>query len=124
MNKLLIACMGAAVVTVAVSFALHRQALQEQMAPPSSIGSMTPEIQLMETTASTDRKLAPAGGARATDEPLPAGDTTGLLQETITVGELLDEIDADTGEDFTPVDRERLAALLRSDPELRRAVRE
>ena len=124
MNRLVIACIGAAAATVAVSYVLHRQALPEHRTLPSSTRSMTPDILPTEITTNDDRKLELPGAGVATDEPLPTGDTTGLLQETITVAELLDQIDADTGEDFTPVDRERLAALLRSDPDLRRAVRE
>jgi hypothetical protein len=46
-------------------------------------------------------------------EFLPESDTTGLLQESLTVDDLLDEIDADSGDEFTPVDRERLAVELR-----------
>ena len=124
MNRLLITCIGAAAATVAISYVLHRQALPEHQGPPSSTRSMTPDILPTEITANDDRRLELPDVGAATDKPLPTGDMTGLLQETITVGELLDEIDADTGEEFTPIDRERLTALLRSDPELRRAVRE
>jgi len=65
----------------------------------------------------------PAGaGAIPAAEPLPEWDTTELLQESLTVNELVEVANADAGEGFTPVDHERLAALLRSDPELRKAV--
>lgn len=46
-------------------------------------------------------------------EFLPESDTTGVLQESLTVDDLLDEIDADSGDEFTPIDRERLAVELR-----------
>jgi hypothetical protein len=51
-----------------------------------------------------------AGPAR---EFLPESDTTGLLRESLTVDELLDEIDADAGDALTSADRERLAVELR-----------
>ncbi len=60
--------------------------------------------------------------AKLAREFLPVSDTTGLLQESLTIGELLDEIEADSGHEFMPVDRERLAAQLKSDPELRRVL--
>ncbi|HEX9707881.1 MAG TPA: hypothetical protein VGA24_09620 [Steroidobacteraceae bacterium] len=46
-------------------------------------------------------------------EFLPESDTTGLLQESLTVDDLLDGIDFDSGDEFTPIDRERLAVELR-----------
>jgi hypothetical protein len=46
-------------------------------------------------------------------EFLPESDTTGLLQDSLTVEDLLEEIDADSGDEFTPTDRERLAVELR-----------
>ncbi len=46
-------------------------------------------------------------------EFLPESDTTGLLQESLTVDDLLDEIEADFAPEFTPVDRRRLEAELR-----------
>lgn len=90
--------------------------------PPSSAGVLTAEAHPTHFIANAGRR--PERFIPPTAQPLPDWDTTGLLQEGITVGELLDEIEADVGEGFAPVDREHLAALLRSDPELRRAVRE
>lgn len=55
-------------------------------------------------------------------ESLPTADTTGLLDQSLSIDELLDRVDADTGEDFNPVDREQLATVLRSDPEIRKAM--
>ena len=49
-------------------------------------------------------------------------DTTGLLRESLTIAELLDEVNGDSGDGFTPVDRERFAAELESDPQLRDIV--
>ena len=49
-------------------------------------------------------------------------DTTGLLRESLSVADLLEEVNGDTGPEFTPVDRERFAAELRSDPDLRDAL--
>ncbi len=46
-------------------------------------------------------------------EFLPESDTTGLLRESLTVDELLDEVDADAGDVLTPADRERLTVELR-----------
>lgn len=46
-------------------------------------------------------------------EFLPESDTTGLLRESLTVDELLDEIDADSGDALASADRERLAVELR-----------
>lgn len=124
MNKLWIGSVLLALGTVAVSFAFHREALLEVREMQSSAAGTTAEMGLMEVEAGVDRRPALVENIRAMAEPLPTADTTGLLQESLTVGELLDAIDADTGEDFRPVDRERLAALLTSDPELQRAVRE
>jgi hypothetical protein len=45
-------------------------------------------------------------------------DTTGLLQ-SLTLDELLDQVEADSGGAFSVLEREQLATELRADPELR-----
>ncbi|MGQ0430385.1 MAG: hypothetical protein ACT4UQ_10675 [Gammaproteobacteria bacterium] len=75
-------------------------------------------------TAQVDPIALPQFRAAAAAEFPPGPDTTGLLQESLGIDDLLDEVEADTGDGSTPVDRERLAAALRSDPELRSAMAE
>lgn len=55
-------------------------------------------------------------------ELLPVSDTTGLLESSLTIGELLDRVDSDMGEGFSLLDRGQLAAVLQSDPEIRKAM--
>jgi hypothetical protein len=76
------------------------------------------------TTARIDVIALPEFRADAEAELSPGPDTTGLLQESLSIGELLDEVSADAGEAFTAADRERLEAALRSDPEIRRSMSE
>jgi hypothetical protein len=70
----------------------------------------------------------PPVGRRPAPEPEPLPDldrdTTGLLDESLTIDELLDRIDADAGDGAEPVDRSKLAAALRSDAEIRKAMGE
>jgi hypothetical protein len=51
-------------------------------------------------------------------EPAFEPDTTELVQPSLTLDELLDAINADIGPEGEQVDREALAEVLRSDPEL------
>ena len=57
-------------------------------------------------------------------EFLPQIDMTGQLQESLNVDELLDLVNAEAGAGFSADDCERLAALLRSDLELRKEIAE
>lgn len=87
-------------------------------APTAAIASAGPvEI----PTANDRRRMTPAGVSPAS-EFLPQSDTTGLLQESLSIDDLLDELNADRGAEFIPVNRERFSAVLKSDPELRQAV--
>ena len=54
----------------------------------------------------------------------PDADTTGLLLESQTIEEFLDIAGATSAEPLADADRERLAALIRSDAELRKHFRE
>ena len=87
----------------------------------------------------TEREAGPAaieGAPPVADGPWPAADrvpvaeldfesdTTGLLLESRTVDQLLDGASAASAEPLDPADRERLAMLLRTDPELRKQFRE
>jgi hypothetical protein len=98
MNKLLIGTIVfCALATVAGSFAFKRGA------PTDDLNGNEPAITVV---------TAPVHASPAR-EFLAESDTTGLLQESLTVEDLLEEIDADAGDEFTPIDRERLAVELR-----------
>ena len=57
-------------------------------------------------------------------EPAFEPDTAELLQPSQTLDEILDAVNADIGPEGEYVDREALAAVLRSDPELGRLLNE
>lgn len=98
MNRLLIGTIAfCALVTVAGFFASeHRAPIDELIRHAPAAADVTSPVH--------------ASPAR---EFLPETDTTGLLRESLTVDELLDEISADSGDALTPEDRERLAVELR-----------
>ena len=111
-----------ALATFAVSFAWHRNPQgggQRERRPADATATLTGPAGILTTR---DPELPAGPGAIPAHESLPEWDTTGLLQESLTVDELLEAANADSGEGFTPVDRERLAALLLADPELRRTI--
>jgi hypothetical protein len=113
-----------ALATLAGSFALKRNATSEimhrqQPTTPDAVATLDAAVG---TAMANDRRRMPPTGANPATEFLPQSDTTGLLQESLSIDDLLDIVDADTGDDFTPVDHGRFAALLKSDPELRRAA--
>ena len=62
----------------------------------------------------------PVAAARPAAEVIEEFDTTGLLQESPSVEEFLALADAAADEPLSDGDRARLAAALRSDPELRK----
>jgi hypothetical protein len=110
--------------TLAGAFALNRNATSDIMnrQPPTTPAAViTPARTIEIVTASDLRHMTPAGVSPAS-EFLQQSDTTGLLRESLSIDDLLDEVNADPGAGFTPVDRERFAAMLRSDPELRKAI--
>ena len=110
-----------ALATFAVSYAWHRNPQgggQRERRTAAATATLTGPAGI---GAIVDREI-PARAVSPAREPLPESDTTGLLQESLTVDELVDGANADSGEGFTPVDRGELAELLRSDPELRKAV--
>jgi hypothetical protein len=113
---------GVALATFAVSWAWHRnpQGSSQRERPLADVTTILTGPAGIPATV--DRSPAAGPGMARSQEPLPDWDTTDLMQESMTVDELLVEANADSGEGFTPVDRERLAELLRSDPELRKAV--
>ena len=84
----------------------------------------TPASQAQATMAGTTDHRRPPARASAIPPSIIStdADTTGLLRESLTIAELLDEVNGDSGDGFTPVDRERFAAELKSDPELRDVV--
>jgi hypothetical protein len=115
-----------ALATLAGSFALKRNIADEVLdkrAPATPAAAATP-ARTMTVLAADDWQSPTPAGASPESEFLSEADTTGLLRESLTIDELLDEVNADSGDGFTPVDRERYAALLRSDPELRKALDE
>ena len=113
-----------ALATFAVSYAWHRNPQgggQRERRSAEATATLTGPAVI----PTTENPGAPASaGAIPATARLPEWDTTGLLQESLTVDELLEAANADSGEGFTPVDRERLAALLRADAELRKALGE
>jgi hypothetical protein len=52
----------------------------------------------------------------------PEGPDTSGLQESLTIDGLIDEVNADSGDGFMPVDPSQFGDLLRSDPALRKAM--
>lgn len=113
-----------ALATLAGSIALKRDTagdVMDQAAPtgPAAAAALAWTTDI--ATINNRRRTTPAGASH-TSEFLPESDTTGLLQESLTIDDLLNEIDADAGIGSSAVDRERFAAVLRSDPELRRAI--
>ncbi len=115
-----------ALATLAGSFALKRNATSDVMdrqrpTAPAAAATLARTIDIV--TANDRRRMTPAGVSPAS-EFLPQSDTTGLLQESLSIDDLLDEVNADPGSGFIAVDRDRFAAVLRSDPELRKAIAE
>lgn len=112
-----------AVASFAVSFALNRNAasglhVEAPKGPTAAVpaagvaGMLTaPDLQRQ-----TQASMASIAG-------VPGGpDTTGLLQEALTIDGLLDAVNADIADGFTPVDRVQFKAQLESDPELRKSL--
>ena len=67
------------------------------------------------------QRVAPATAMNKASElrELPdESDATDILAARMTLDELLDELDADIGEDGEPIDREAVGASLRTDPAL------
>lgn len=118
MNKLRIGTITfCALVILIGSFALKRNTTSDIVNPqPPAVpaAAATPAGMIGIVTANVSLE----------SEYLPESDTTGLLQESLSIDELLDLVNDDPGDGFIPVDRERFAALLRSDPELRKALSE
>ncbi len=67
-----------------------------------------------------DRRPAMPAAVSAGFMVLPEFDTTGVLEQSLSADDLIDLVNADLGDGFVAVDREEFAALLRSDPELRK----
>lgn len=89
----------------------------ERREPPAAISTLA-TVPLVADEPWPDAGTAPVA------ELNPDADTTGLLLESPTVEEFLDLTDATSAEPLDHADRERLAALIRSDAELRRHFRE
>jgi hypothetical protein len=90
---------------------IEREGGRDELPPSASaVPAMT------STTAPGVRPLPIAGTLPAAIPPLT--DTTGLLQ-SLTLDELLDQVEADSGGAFSVLEREQLATELRADPELR-----
>ncbi|MGH8250771.1 MAG: hypothetical protein ACREVI_08735 [Steroidobacteraceae bacterium] len=73
--------------------------------------------------AAIERQAALSQTASAV-EILPESDTTGLLQESLSVSDLLDAVNADHGIGFSPVEPQQFRQIVQSDPALRRAFGE
>ncbi len=112
---------GIALATVAVSWAWHRNPQGSDQRGQPSDGATAALIDPAGFPA-PGQSLLPVESPGPAAEPLPAGDTTGLLLESVMLDDLLIEANGDSAEGFTPIDRERLAEQLRSDPELRKVV--
>lgn len=125
MNMLRIATITlCALATLAGSFALKRNFTDEVLDTRAPATPAAAPARRMTILAADDWRRPTPTGASPASEFLPQSDTTGLLQETLSIDDLLDEVNADSGDGFTLVDREQFAALLRSDPELRKALAE
>ncbi len=76
--------------------------------------------------SSTDASAAAAAPVfpQPAREVIPDSDTTGLLLESPTVDELLDAANAGSVEPLAEADRAELADFIRSDPELRKHIRD
>ncbi len=95
----------------------HEAPAPELKAPPTATATLA-------IAPFTAAKLWPAAGFAPAAELDSDSDTTGLLLESPTVDEFLDLADATSAEPLDDADRERLAALLRSDANLRKHFRE
>lgn len=95
----------------------HEAPAPELKAPPTATATLA-------IAPFTAAKPWPAAGIAPAAELNFDSDTTGLLLESPTVDEFLDLADATSAEPLDDADRERLAALLRSDANLRKHFRE
>lgn len=106
-----IATLTAAMLLLRIELAGGRDEL-----PPSA-----PAVPAMTSTTITPGvRPLPIAGTLPAEIP-PMIDTTGLLTQSLTIDELLDQVAADAGDEFSAADRLQLAAELRADPELRKA---
>lgn len=115
-----------ALAVLAGSFELKRNATSDitNRQPSTAPAAVTTLARTIDIISANDRRRMTRAGASPVSEFLPQSDTTGLLQESLSIDDLLDEANADPGPGFIPVDRKRFAALLRSDPELRKVIAE
>jgi|APLak6261659120_1056016.scaffolds.fasta_scaffold14231_2 hypothetical protein len=115
-----------ALAVLAGSFELKRNATSDirDRQPSTAPATVTTLARTIDIISADDRRRMTPAGAGPASEFLPQSDTTGLLQESLSIDDLLDEVNADPGPGFVPVDRDRFAAMLRSDPELRKAILE
>lgn len=112
---------GAVLALAATALLLRDGAGSGAGAKPQASLAAVPAIRRTIIGPGGRQQLLPAV-ARSRPESMPTADTTGLLEQPLSIDELLDSLDADTGKDFSPMDREHLAAVLRSDPEIRKAM--
>lgn len=110
-----------AVLSFAVTLAMKRHAIGELRvgAPAGEPAAATP---VNATGAAPETRQGAPIAAAALNEVPDATDTTGLLEESLGIDELLDIVDADSADGFAPINRKQLAAQLESDPALREAL--
>ena len=86
---------------------------QATRAPMNPFAASTPGSQRTAPATATAMNKA-----RELRELPDESDATDILAARMTLDELLDELDADIGEDGEPIDREAVGASLRTDPAL------
>lgn len=110
-------------IALAGLFLLQRVATGDGMSRPAPAvpAAAIAQAGMIRFVTADDRRTARTRVRPASEFPSDS-DTTGLLRESLTIDELLDEVNADSGAGFTPVDGASFAALLNSDPALRKAL--
>ena len=111
-----------AVLSFAVSFALKLNAGGEsQVGAPAGEPAATAQVSATTVPVAPELQRGIPTAVAAMDGVPEAPDTTGL-QQPLGIDELLDMVNADSADGFTPVDRRRFTAQLESDPALRQAL--
>ncbi|MEX2151487.1 MAG: hypothetical protein WD793_14840 [Steroidobacteraceae bacterium] len=112
---------GVAATLAAAFLLLHNDQEGGRDELPSFASPLASSIAPSTTTPGVRQLPLPVTGIAPQGEILPLTDATGLLHQSLTIDELLDQVEADSGGAFSALEREQLAAELRADPELRKA---
>jgi hypothetical protein len=96
-----------------------RRAATDEVQPAQATRAQTENFAASHQAVSVSAERAlDARSLNTVSEPAFEPDTSELLQPSLTLDELLDAVNADIGPEGEQVDREALAEVLRSDPEL------